>query len=125
MADREFLAVGSGYRKIIEFLHAYGIVEAVGVEGTGSYGAELARVLANAGMRVLEVNRANRAERRLRGKSDPLDAHQAAMSVSLGEGYQPRNNAMATSSRCGSYLRNAPLPPRRALPVSIRSMPCW
>ncbi|TFD51021.1 IS110 family transposase [Cryobacterium frigoriphilum] len=86
IADREFLAVGSGYRKIIEFLHAYGIVDAVGVEGTGSYGAELARVLANAGMRVLEVNRANRAERRLRGKSDPLDAHQAAMSVLAGRG---------------------------------------
>ncbi|WP_166791536.1 IS110 family transposase [Cryobacterium sp. Hh38] len=32
IADREFLAVGSGYRKIIEFLHAYGIVDAVGVE---------------------------------------------------------------------------------------------
>ena len=86
IADREFLAVGSGYRKIIEFLHAYGIVDAVGVEGTGSYGAELARVLANAGMRVLEVNRANRAERRLRGKSDPLDAHQAAISVLAGRG---------------------------------------
>lgn len=86
IADREFLAVGSGYRKIIEFLHAYGIVEAVGVEGTGSYGAELARVLANAGMRVVEVTRANRAERRLRGKSDPLDARQAAMSVLAGRG---------------------------------------
>ncbi|SEO12151.1 IS110 family transposase [Cryobacterium luteum] len=86
IADREFLAVGSGYRQIIDFLHAHGIVEAVGVEGTGSYGAELARVLAGAGMRVLEVCRANRAERRLRGKSDPLDARQAALSVVAGRG---------------------------------------
>lgn len=86
IADREFLAVGSGYRKIIDFLHTHGIVDAVGVEGTGSYGAELARVLANAGMRVLEVTRANRADRRLRGKSDPLDAHQAALSVLAGRG---------------------------------------
>ncbi|WP_104199800.1 transposase [Cryobacterium sp. Y29] len=85
IVDREFLAVGSGYRKIIEFVHACGIVDVVGVEGTGSYGAELARVLANAGMRVLEVTRANRAERRLRGKSDPLDAHQAAL-VLAGRG---------------------------------------
>ena len=36
IADREFLAVGSGYRQIIEFLHKHGTVEAVGVEGTGS-----------------------------------------------------------------------------------------
>ena len=86
IADREFLAVGSGYRQIIDFLHAHGIVEAVGVEGTGSYGAELSRVLTGAGMRVLEVCRTNRAERRVRGKSDPLDARQAALTVVAGQG---------------------------------------
>jgi transposase len=86
IADREFLAVGSGYRQIIEFLHKHGTVEAVGVEGTGSYGAELSRVLNGAGMRVLEVARASYSERRLHGKSDPLDARQAALSVVAGRG---------------------------------------
>lgn len=81
LADREFLAVGSGYRKIVDFITSYGTVTAVGVEGTGSYGAELARTLRTAGLTVLEVNRPNRAARRLRGKSDPLDAYQAAKSV--------------------------------------------
>jgi transposase len=81
LADREFLAVGSGYRKIVDFITSYGIVTAVGVEGTGSYGAELARTLRAAGLTVLEVNRPNRAARRLRGKSDPLDAYEAAKSV--------------------------------------------
>lgn len=81
-ADQEFLAVGSGYRQIVDFLHDLGVVQAVGVEGTGSYGAELARVLAAAGMRVIDVARADRAERRLRGKSDPLDARQAALARS-------------------------------------------
>lgn len=57
---------------------------AVGVEGTGSYGAELARILRNEGINVLEVNRPNRATRRLKGKSDPLDAYQAAQSVLHG-----------------------------------------
>ena len=81
LADREFLAVGSGYRKIVDFITSYGTVTAVGVEGTGSYGAELARALRGEGLTVLEVNRPNRAARRLKGKSDPLDAYQAAQSV--------------------------------------------
>jgi transposase len=81
IADREFLAVGSGYRKIVDFITSHGAVTAVGVEGTGSYGAEIARTLRSAGLNVLEVNRPNRAARRLKGKSDPLDAYQAAQSV--------------------------------------------
>jgi transposase len=81
LADREFLAVGSGYRKIVDFITSHGTVTAVGVEGTGSYGAELTRILRGEGLCVLEVNRPNRAARRLKGKSDPLDAYQAAQSV--------------------------------------------
>jgi hypothetical protein len=81
LADKEFLAVGSGYRKIVDFITSYGTVTAVGVEGTGSYGAEIARTLRGEGLCVLEVNRPNRAARRLKGKSDPLDAYQAAQSV--------------------------------------------
>jgi transposase len=86
LADREFLAVGSGYRKIIEFITGFGPVAAVGVEGTGSYGAELARTLTREGIQVLEVMRPNRQGRRLRGKSDPLDAYQAAESALAGHG---------------------------------------
>lgn len=81
LGDKEFLAAGSGYRKIVSFITSHGVVLAVGVEGTGSYGAELTRVLRSFGMNVLEVNRPNRAARRLKGKSDPLDAYQAAKSV--------------------------------------------
>jgi transposase len=36
LADKEFLAVGSGYRKIADFIISHGIVTAVGVEGAGS-----------------------------------------------------------------------------------------
>jgi transposase len=86
LADREFLAVGSGYGKIIAFITGFGPVIAAGVEGTGSYGAELARVLTKEGIQVLEVMRPNRQGRRLKGKSDPLDAYQAAESVLAGRG---------------------------------------
>jgi len=81
LGDRKFLAVGTGYREIAAYLTSLGPVTAVGIEGTGSYGAELSRVLANRGFAIKEVNRPNRAERRLHGKSDPLDAYQAAESV--------------------------------------------
>jgi transposase len=81
LVDKEFLAVGSGYRKIFDFITQFGPVIGVGVEGTGSYGAELSRVLTRDGLKVLEVNRPNRQVRRLKGKSDSLDAYQAAEAV--------------------------------------------
>jgi transposase len=86
LADQEFLAVGSGYRDIIGFITGFGPVIAAGVEGTGSYGAELARTLTKEGIQVLEVMRPNRQGRRLQGKSDPLDAYQAAESVLAAHG---------------------------------------
>jgi transposase len=54
------------------------------VEGTGSYGAGLARHLAAAGVRVAEVDRPDRAGRRRAGKSDPLDAVSAARAAQSG-----------------------------------------
>jgi len=86
LADRKFLAVATGYREIAAFLTSLGPVTAVGIEGTGSYGAELSRVLASRRFAIKEVNRPNRAERRLHGKSDPLDAYQAAESVLADRG---------------------------------------
>lgn len=84
VADREFRADGRGYAQIVTFLHAHGDVVRVGVEGTGSYGAGLARALTAAGLTVVEVARQDRQARRRRGKSDPLDAHQAAVAVLAG-----------------------------------------
>ena len=55
-----------------------------GVEGTGSYGAGLARHLAAAGVRVVEVDRPDRQDRRRQGKSDPLDAVSAARAAQSG-----------------------------------------
>ena len=84
VADREFRADGRGYARIIAFLRQHGDVDRVGVEGTGSYGAGLSRALTAAGLTVVEVARQDRQARRRRGKSDPLDAHQAAVTVLAG-----------------------------------------
>lgn len=86
IADEKFVATAAGYSEILNFITSHGIVTAVGVEGTGSYGAELARVLAKEKLSVFEVNRPNRQNRRIRGKSDPLDAYQAAQSVRAERG---------------------------------------
>ena len=56
----------------------------VGIEGTGSYGAGLARHLTAAGIRVVEVDRSDRQDRRRQGKSDPLDAVSAARAAQSG-----------------------------------------
>ena len=53
----------------------------IGLEGTRSYGIGLARALQSAGLSVVEVERPKRAQRRGRGKSDPIDAHLAAVQV--------------------------------------------
>jgi transposase len=50
----------------------------MGDRGYGQYGAGLARFLAGRGETVLEVSRTPRAERRLRGKDDTLDAARTA-----------------------------------------------
>lgn len=84
LADQEFPASGTGYRRLLSWLRGHGTVTAVGIEGTGAYGAELARVLARAGLRVIEVDRPDRKTRRLKGKSDPIDAYAAATAVASG-----------------------------------------
>ncbi len=48
------------------------------IEGTGAYGAGLARFLRGAGVDLLEIDRPDRKARRFAGKSDPLDAEAAA-----------------------------------------------
>ena len=69
----------------MRWLRGFGEVVAVGVEGTGSWGAGLARFLTAQGVRVIEVTRPNRQHRRRHGKSDPADAIGAARAVLAGE----------------------------------------
>jgi transposase len=84
LAHREFPTDPEGYRGLRCWLASHGNVGVVGVEGTGCYGAQLARVLAAAGLVVIEVDRPDRAVRRKNGKSDPEDAYAAAVAVASG-----------------------------------------
>jgi transposase len=85
LGTEEFPATPAGYRRLSRWLGEFGDVVAVGVEGTGSWGAGLTRFLTAAGVRVIEVTRPNRQHRRRHGKSDPADAIGAARAVLAGE----------------------------------------
>jgi transposase len=84
------LAVGSfntdrrGYRELHRWLSTFGTIDRVGVEGTGAYGAGLSRYLQSVGITVIEVDRPNRQARRRAGKSDTLDAIEAARAALSG-----------------------------------------
>jgi transposase len=81
---REFPATPGGYARLLGWLGGFGTVCLAGIEGTGSYGAGLARHITGAGVRVVEVDRSDRQDRRRAGKSDPLDAVSAARAAQSG-----------------------------------------
>jgi transposase len=84
IADAQFPATPAGYALMLTWMHGQGKLGQVGVEGTGAYGAGLARYLHDRGIDVLEVPRPDRRTRRQRGKSDPIDAETAARTVLAG-----------------------------------------
>jgi len=74
-----------GYRELEVWARSLGSVRAFGVEGTGSYGAGLARFLRGEGHVVHEAGRPDRGLRRRHGKTDHLDAEGAARAVLGGQ----------------------------------------
>ena len=81
----ELATTRAGYERLLAWAESLGAVEAFGVEGTGCYGAGLARYLRARDMLVVEVMRPNRQTRRRKGKSDPTDAEAAARAVLSAE----------------------------------------
>lgn len=85
LGTKSFPTTAAGYGHLLRWLGSFGDIAAVGVEGTGSYGAALARHLASNGILVFEVSRPNRQVRRRYGKSDVVDAIAAGRAVLSGE----------------------------------------
>jgi transposase len=82
-----FATTPAGYAQLHGWLTDFGDVARVGVEGTGAYGAGLARHLRGRALVVIEVDRPNRQERRRNGKSDELDAIEAARAALSGRAW--------------------------------------
>jgi transposase len=74
----------AGYEKLVDWANGFGPLEHAGVEGTGSFGAGLARFLRTQGIRVSELIRPKRRDQYRSGKSDPIDAEAAARAVLAG-----------------------------------------
>ena len=85
LGGQSFVADAGGYRALLTWADTHGRIEAFGIEGTGSYGAGLARAVRHARHRVAEVNRSDRRLRRAAGTSDTIDAAAAARSVLAGQ----------------------------------------
>lgn len=84
LGSASFTTAPGGSAELLRWAQQHGSVATFGVEGTGSYGAQLTRDLQDAGQRVVEVDRADRKARRRRGKDDHLDAEAAARAVLSG-----------------------------------------
>jgi transposase len=115
----------AGYGELLAWARGLGEVQAWGVEGTGSYGAGLVRFLAAAGQRVLEVNRPDRATRRRRGKSDPVDADAAARTVQAGEanGIPKAQNGTVEMTRALRVARQTAVKARTQAINAIKALP--
>ena len=90
---REFPATAAGYASLLGWLGGFGTLALVGVEGTGSYGAGLARHLAAAGVRVAGVDRPDRQDRT--GRASPTRWMRSARRVPPGPaGHRGRRRAV-------------------------------
>ena len=109
-----FATTPAGFVGLHAWLAAFGPVDRVGVEGTGAYGAGLARHLRAVGLEVIEVDRPNRQVRRQQGKSDTVDAVEAGRAVLSGrasgvaktaDGNAEAMRALLVAKRCGREAR--------------------
>jgi transposase len=122
--SQEISTTAAGYRRLLCWAEELG-VPGFAVEGTGSYGAGLARFLERAGVAVYECERPRRQERR-RGKNDLVDAALAARRLVAGEGLSlPRGGGrredlrlLLLERRGAMQARNAALNQLSALVVT-------
>src|SRR5439155_7155421 len=86
LGEIELTTTRAGYQRLLAWAEQFGAVEAFGIEGTGCYGAGLARHLRACKVLVIEVMRPNRQTRRRKDKSDPADAEAAARACLVRRG---------------------------------------
>jgi transposase len=124
LSTSSFPTDASGYRRLLEWMSSFGEVSRVGVEGTGAYGAGLARYLASKNIEVVEVDRPNRRLRRKRGKSDTTDAEGAARAALNGEasGLPKASNGPVESLRALRVARRSALKARTQASNQIRDL---
>jgi len=124
LGTEQFDATAQGYRALLTWLRRFGRLVKVGVEGTGSYGAGLARHLAAEKVEVVEVDRPDRKARRRHGKSDPLDAIAAALAALGGraQGKPKARTGPVEAIRAMRVARNGAVKARTAAINQLRGL---
>lgn len=117
--DAEFPTTPTGYLNALAFLTGLGEVTAIGIEGTSSYGMGITRAAREACLDVFEVIRPERTVRRREGKSDPLDAYQAAHAVLTGRATAAAKTADISALRALHNARRSAVKARAAAQVQI------
>ncbi len=124
VAQHSVATTARGYAQALRFAaeHAAG-ARVWAIEGTGHYGAGLARYLSRQGETVCEIGRGPRDGRRLRGKDDSLDAvragHTALSSATLS---LPRAGQRREALRLLLLARRSAADVRREALVQLRSV---
>jgi transposase len=104
-----FPTTPAGYKALFDWLDGFGPVAIVGVEGTGSYGAGLARFLSKVGVTVVEVDRADRSDRHRQGKSDrSTPSAPRAPPSRAGPGASPRVGTERSRRSASCWSPNVP-----------------
>ena len=124
LETRSFPANARGYRQLLVWARDRGQLVRAGVEGTGSFGAGLARFLSEHGVEVVEVTRPSRRSRRHLGKSDSVDAEAAARMVLSGEATATpkRRDGIVEAIRVLQIARRSAIKARTQAGQHIRSL---
>jgi transposase len=122
LASESFPTTAPGYRALLSWLRAFGELDVVAVESTGSYAAGLVRYLRGRGVRVVEVNQPHAHTRRRRGKSDPIDAELAARLALAGKAttVPKQTDGIVESIRQLRVARESAVKSRTAAMVQLR-----
>jgi transposase len=117
-------ASARGYRELLRVAEPYAAGRrAWAIEGTGSYGAGLARFLAEHGETALEISRTSGAERRLRGKDDALDAARTARAALASDTLAlPRTGERREALRLLLVARRSAVDARREALTQLRAV---
>jgi len=117
-------ASSRGYRELLAVAGQHAPGRRVwAVEGSGSYGAGLARFLAERGETVLEISRAGAPQRRLKGKDDALDAARIARAALAADTLaSPRAGGRREALRLLLIARGSAVDVRREALTQLRAV---
>ncbi|MFF3159561.1 transposase [Streptomyces sp. NPDC057910] len=124
LATEAFATTPDGYQQLLDWLRSHGELLAVGLEGAGAYGAEIARFLTANGVTIAEVDRPDRKARRDNGKSGPVDAYAAATAVLSGRasGTPKARNGIVEAIRTLRVARSSAVKARTQSINQIRTL---